>query len=245
MLLLVYFAGSALQAWDLYIGLALTLWGVILVPTLLYPRWVRLPARELLGLRRTRWVNYVYGFLIAVSSVLLISAYMRVQSEYLPFPSAMEEFFRELLGKDDLTPVLRLLLFAVSPAICEELLWRGAFQGEVGVRGRTLATVTVVGVFFGFFHLSIYRAIPTGVLGAVLALVRIRSGSIFPCILVHAVYNGVAVQYIDRLVEDEDLAAVLLGPGALAIAGAVLVGSLWGLRSRQESAERRTPSSGH
>ena len=233
MLLLVYFAGSALQSWQLYAGLALTLWGVVLIPSLLYPRLVRLPAQELLGIRRTPAMNYVSATLIAASSLLLISGYMRVQSVFLPFPTEMEEFFRELIGDDDLVPGLRLLLFAVSPAICEELLWRGAFQGEVGARRRTVFTIVVVGIFFGLFHLSIYRVIPTGILGAILALVRIRAGSIFPCMLLHAVYNGLAVQYLGDLLEDEDVAAVLLSPAALAVAAVILAASVWAIRPSQ------------
>ena len=133
---------------------------------------------------------------------------------------------------DRLVPTL--LLFAVSPGICEELLWRGTFQGELEPRRKPVMTVILVALFFGLFHQSIYRIVPTGLLGGVLALVRYRTGSIFPCMLLHAVYNGSLCLLFQLEVwgELEDLEAMLLSPGVLVAAAVALPLCLWSMRPR-------------
>lgn len=229
MLLLVYFAGSLLQTWSFRAGLALTLWGVVLLPAVAYPLAFRLPWREHLGLRATRWENGLLAAPIAGSSLILMGAFMLLQERFLPMPEDLETLFEGLFD-EELGGAARFALFALSPAICEELLWRGAVQGELEARGRPLVTVVTSAVFFGLFHLSVHRFLPTAMLGALLALVRLRTGSILPCILLHALYNGAVLWGLGPLLEDARARSLLLHPASLTGAAAVLVLSLLGLR---------------
>jgi sodium transport system permease protein len=127
---------------------------------------------------------------IALSAFVVVAFYAAVQSQFLPFPEELEKAFRELFDLKSISPVEAIFILAISPAICEELLWRGAFQGELEPRGRALRTALTVGIFFGLFHLSAYRIVPTAIVGCILAWVRYRTGSIFPCMLVHGLYNS-------------------------------------------------------
>lgn len=190
LLLVMYFAGSRIQKSDPYGGLAITLWVLVLVPALLYPLALKLPFRETLALRGTRWVNYLVMVPLMASTAVLVTVYMAFQNLFLQLPHEILEAFEEIFRAADLGTVPAVLLFVISPAICEELLWRGSFQGELEPRRRTATTVVLVGLFFGLFHQSIYRILPTAILGGVLAFVRHRTGSIFPCMLLHALYNG-------------------------------------------------------
>ncbi len=90
----------------------------------------------------------------------------------------------------DLRPFWQsLLLFALLPAVCEELLHRGivtpALEKAFG------STVTIVGsaLLFGLSHFSLARLLPTAVLGGMAAFLRLRSGSLWPCMLLHLFYN--------------------------------------------------------
>jgi len=58
-----------------------------------------------------------------------------------------------LLGNTLSTPAL-LIAFAVTPAICEELLFRGYLQRQVERSWGTLASLLVVGVVFGGSRLT-------------------------------------------------------------------------------------------
>jgi sodium transport system permease protein len=232
MLLLLYFGGSLLQTRYGYAGLAGTLWGLVLLPALLYPLVVKAPFRETLALRRTRATNFLLALLAVPATAVLVSAYMTLQDQLLPMPQFMEELYSQFFKARELSPAWSLLLFAVSPAICEELLWRGAFQGELEPRGRRLATVLTVGLFFGAFHQSIYRLVPTAALGSILALVRDRSRSIYPCMLVHFGYNALLYAVFLRGGDPE---TSLLGragrsPWAILLAGIILAASLLGFR---------------
>jgi membrane protease YdiL (CAAX protease family) len=48
----------------------------------------------------------------------------------------------------------------------------------------------VIGILFGVFHLSMFRIIPTGLLGVLLAYLTLASGSIFPSMCLHFMHNA-------------------------------------------------------
>ncbi len=227
MLLAVWYLGGLLQSRDLVVGLALTLWGVVLLPSLAYPLVFRLPARELFALRAARLSGYLWLAPLLAATVGLNLAYLQFQELFLPLPEAAEAF--ELPEAMDLPVLWAVLLFAVSPAICEELLWRGVLQGELEKQRRPLRTVLIVGLFFGLFHLSIYRLVTTGVTGAVLALVRLRTGSIFPCMLFHAAFNAILLLVVRDL--DAGLLEVVAGPAVWVPCLGVAALSLWAMRA--------------
>src|SRR5690606_39241787 len=64
-----------------------------------------------------------------------------------------------------------------------------------GVRSRfgKTATIIIVGILFGLFHMSIYRLIPTTVLGILISYIVLSTGSIYNGIVFHLVNNGTAV----------------------------------------------------
>lgn len=240
MILLVYFAGTWLQARDLVSGLALTLWGLVLPPALLYPLVTRVPYRETLGLRAAPLRNFLLAPLLAALLIVVVNGYAELQKTFLPMPSGLEEAFGRLLELKDLPPLGAIFLFAVSPAICEELFWRGAFQGDLERGGRPVRTALLVGLFFGLFHLNVYRLIPTAAVGAVLAVVRARSGSIFPCMGIHGIYNALLLFLADSQLPG--LEAVLVHPVVVVAAVAVLLGCLACLRSSRAASTPYLPA---
>ena len=104
---------------------------------------------------------------------------------------------------------LILVAFAIVPAVFEELCFRGFLFGRFasGFRdyGRSIAT----SLLFGFFHEVLIpgKLVPSAALGLVLGWVRLRTGSVLPGMVLHAIHNGLVlaiVYYQDEL----DLAAV-------------------------------------
>ncbi|MFO0916941.1 MAG: ABC transporter permease subunit/CPBP intramembrane protease [Planctomycetaceae bacterium] len=100
-----------------------------------------------------------------------------------------------------------LIVFAVAPALTEELFFRGYFlQGLYRGLGRWPAILVSAGVF-GLFHvfvqgLSFERFIPSTILGICLGWVCVRTGSVWPGILLHVLHNGFLLtlsQFEDRL----------------------------------------------
>src|SRR5262249_12774092 len=114
------------------------------------------------------------------------------QRTVLPLPSSLEEV--SMLGNlRELPAWWQVFLLAVSPAVCEEVFFRGALlsglRRDLGV-GRCIAWEALL---FGAAHASIYRFLPTATLGAVLTLLAFRSRSLVPAILLHLAYNTLLV----------------------------------------------------
>jgi membrane protease YdiL (CAAX protease family) len=233
MLLLTYFAAHWTQGKDPLGGLAVTLWGFVLIPALAYPLLVRVPLREVLAWRAPGARNLLLAVAAAAAAFPAIIFYSLVQSSFFPLPEAFAESTRMLT---ETSPALLFFLIAFSPAICEELLWRGAVQGELEPRRRAARTVVTIGLLFGLFHWSTHRFVSTALLGMILALIRTRTGSIFPCMLFHALYNagfiGIAWWAAATGVDEETCARRLAHPALVPLALAVLAASLWGLRAR-------------
>lgn len=111
----------------------------------------------------------------------------------------------------NLSPVLVLLSLAVIPAVMEEFFFRGyLFQGLRG-HSRNSVTVLVTAVLFGLFHvlspsaLMPERFLPSTLLGLVLGWLCYRAGSVLPCMLLHACYNGLLLSMVRHQKELEKL----------------------------------------
>lgn len=148
------------------------------------------------------------------------------------------------------TPVVVfLVIFALLPAVLEELLFRGLLlEALAGERRRAVAAIVGSAVAFAVFHLlvtdalAIERLPPSLLMGLVLGWLAWRAGSVWPGVLLHALHNGIVVlagYYKPELVE-----AGLIGadqdhlPGwALGVAGAgVVIGVLGALVIRRRGA---------
>ncbi|MEQ8846864.1 ABC transporter permease subunit/CPBP intramembrane protease [Botrimarina sp.] len=83
-----------------------------------------------------------------------------------------------------------LLLMGVLPAVCEELAFRGVIltglRKSLGDAGGVLLTA----VLFGATHTVLVQSLAAAPVGAVLGVIALRTGSIVPCVLMHAAYNS-------------------------------------------------------
>jgi ABC-type Na+ efflux pump permease subunit/membrane protease YdiL (CAAX protease family) len=192
-LLVLYYVGSLVQTKSLLPGLILTLWGFLLVPTILFALRFRLRFDEDLSLRRTSPARVLGGVVLAPGVLLAANLVFRVQSRFLPVPEDLMEAFEKIVEAGGGGLPWILFAVAVSPGICEELFFRGLLLGQ---HRRVLSPARAVllgALLFGFFHLSVYRLLPTALVGAVAGWLVIHTGSIFPAMALHASYNALAV----------------------------------------------------
>ncbi len=93
----------------------------------------------------------------------------------------------------DMSPLVMLLALAVTPAVCEELFFRGYVFRSL-IRASSVSSAILLGaVLFGAFHvvtLGVERFLPSTLLGLMLGWVCWRTGSVLPGILLHACHNG-------------------------------------------------------
>ena len=240
-LLIVYYAANSLQGsttlgfrW----GLFATLWGAVLGLAVLWLLIARRSFVEGFALRATPLRSCVCAVTLGFATSFLAAAWMKVQDGFLPFPVSLERLYAEFLGGEgEMVWPLVFFLFALSPGICEEALWRGAFQGDLG-RRRVVRRVLLGGLFFGIFHFSVYRFLPTAFVGAVLAGVRHRTGSILPCVLLHTTHNAAVIFFLEGVLRPTGLYDTslsnpwwILGAAALGVASIVAMRSSCAPRS--------------
>ena len=116
-------------------------------------------------------------------------------SATLPFPPLPSEAVRaiQLMGDPGQPWWLVLLAFAAAPAICEEVTFRGFILSGFNRSGRAWLAIVLASVTFGIMHMFPQQVFNATLLGLVLGLIALRSGSLLPGIVFHFVYNSLGV----------------------------------------------------
>ncbi len=144
-----------------------------------------------------------------------------------------------------------LLTLAVVPAVCEEWFFRGYLLSGLRTKLSDVQAVVVSAVLFGLFHdivrdvLLFDRFFTSGAMGLMLGWLAVRSGSVWPGMLLHAVHNGLLLAITsneDRLIawgigtsaQDHFPWPWLAGSGGLILLGIILILTLRP-RNREES----------
>ncbi|MGL4512782.1 MAG: ABC transporter permease subunit/CPBP intramembrane protease [Lacipirellulaceae bacterium] len=95
----------------------------------------------------------------------------------------------KLVGDDAPLGVL-LLLFALLPAFCEEVAFRGVILGGLRKSVGDAGAVLVSAVVFGATHTILQQSLTAAPIGIVLGVLALRSGSLPACVAFHATYNA-------------------------------------------------------
>ena len=168
-----------------------------------------------LRLRPPNWV-LVGIALVGLAALMPIVQWLGAVNQSLPLPDwaqAMEQSQMELIEQvlgGGLGVPFNLLMLAVVPGICEELLFRGyvqrQFERGVGIAGGILLS----GIIFGLYHLRLSQALPLSALGIYLAYLAWRTGSLWPAVIVHFANNAFAILVADYATERPELDAQAL-----------------------------------
>jgi len=228
--ILFFYLGRNWQVRFLERGLFLSEWLLLLVPALLFVLFWRFDVRQTLSLRKPGGRALLGGVLLMAGGTPLAWFLAWLQSFVLPIPWELVEGLTDLLTADSGFHLLWLfVLISFTPAVCEEMVFRGVLLG--GSRRLSAWTAIVInGAVFGAFHLSFesaFRFLPTAFIGTLMAFAVWHSRSIFVSMLMHMINNGVIVLLIAVPVLSEWLGGsgastrppLILLPPALLLAG--------------------------
>jgi hypothetical protein len=174
-----------------FIGLGLLVW-----------LWTRLHVRRPASFLRVRRSDLPLLFWSVAGLVMLfpVVQWLGSFSESLPWPDAIREFdqaqvalIEEMLGSGQTGVIFNLFTLAVTPALCEELMFRGYIQRQFERSIGVVWSIMLTGAIFGLYHIRFTQAIPLAVLGIYLAYVTWKTGSLWPAVAVHLANNGFAV----------------------------------------------------
>jgi sodium transport system permease protein len=99
-------------------------------------------------------------------------------------------------GSASLPLVSYFLAFALVPALCEEIAFRGFILRGLHHGFRPRNAVLLSSFFFALFHMNVFLFLPTFVLGVILGLLTVRSKSLLPAISFHLLHNSVLIALI-------------------------------------------------
>ncbi len=190
------YLGTWLQRQHLTAGLLFSQCGLFLGGTLLGVRLLRLDGRTALGLRRPVARGALAAVLMGCSSWLVLGVLTRAaQQLILPEPAAVTESMEAALGlsNGDVPLIWLLAAFALTPAVCEELFFRGFMLAGLRSGMSKWPAILMTSVCFGLSHVSLYRVFPTAVIGVAAALIVWHTRSILPGILFHFLHNATSI----------------------------------------------------
>ena len=120
-------------------------------------------------------------------------------NELLPLPEwlkEMEQAQMELLEsvlQGEIGVIFSLMMVAVTPALCEEVFFRGYLQRHLERGFGVVWGIVATGFVFGLFHLRLTQLLPLSLLGIYLAYLTWRTGSLWIPIVIHFANNAIAV----------------------------------------------------
>ncbi len=117
--------------------------------------------------------------------------------EHGVFPELPEAIGRvQALMTSDSQPLWVLIAaFAVTPAICEELAFRGFVLSGLARGGRLGIAIVISSMMFGIMHLIPQQVFNASLVGLLIGLLAVHSRSLFPAILLHFSNNTLALLY--------------------------------------------------
>ncbi|MGA9115827.1 MAG: CPBP family intramembrane glutamic endopeptidase [Bacteroidota bacterium] len=210
----------------------------LLLPTLLLVRAREGNARRLIRMRGAD-PRHVLMLGVAVLALQQVAqSYMALQ-DLIPVPPLLEELLREIRRAVEETYRLLVtahslpeflfvvLVVALTPALCEELLFRGLVQGTLEIRRPGMSGPVIAGILFALFHLNPFALVPLCALGVFFGYAVHRTGSVLPAVFAHflnnflacaAVYVGLDEGFL-ALAPGGDPPVVLLAGNALLFGG--------------------------
>lgn len=103
-----------------------------------------------------------------------------------------------------------IFVIAVTPAICEEFFFRGLILKNFERATTPSKAIFFTGLIFALFHFHPFNLIPLIALGIYLTYVVYYSGSIFPGVIMHFIFNSISAGsvflYGKESVEDMEFA---------------------------------------
>jgi membrane protease YdiL (CAAX protease family) len=127
-------------------------------------------------------------------AALAVMAYFFLAGVYVELANPPQDDVPRQFGADESTAlavITGIFVVGMAPPV-EEFFFRGflyqALRNRIGVWGGAMAS----GLLFGAIHFKPEFLVPLAILGTILALLFERTGSLWPCILVHALNNSIA-----------------------------------------------------
>ena len=145
---------------------------------------------------RLRRVGYMDVLLAILATVCFIPVSSFIADYFLKqinFPDFLgrinEELFTSYSGTEF---ILLICVVCVTPAICEETLFRGYIQRTLE-RSLGIKSIFIVGILFGLYHMEPLNLVSLSCLGIMIGFFYYRSKSLLPGMAAHFTNNALGI----------------------------------------------------
>jgi len=182
--------GGMAQSYELFSGLIITEYILILLPMIIYLKIKNYNIKEILRLNKIKIKDVVLIILITIliyplatflNSIMLIIISLFSELKPNPIPTPTSNSFY-LLG---------LFIIAITPGICEEVMFRGFVMKSYERKGYKKA-IFISALLFGVFHFNIQNLLGPMFLGIVFGFIVYRTNSLLSGMIAHTTNNAIA-----------------------------------------------------
>lgn len=177
---------------------------LLLLPTLLLVK-----AQHGMFTRALRWriptaTEVFLSFLGMIALLQAAEGYMYFQDK-IPLPESViplvemlkkmiEETYRMLVVSQSIPELLFVIVVvALTPAICEEIFFRGLIQKNFSLGTNAVRGFVITGIIFGLYHFNPFQAVPLMALGIYFSFLQYRSQTLIVPMIAHFVNNTFSV----------------------------------------------------
>ena len=126
-----------------------------------------------------------------IGTLMLNGAVNTVTSRFIPDFAERGEAVNNLATS--MSPALAIITIALLPAVCEEIFCRGFLLTSMKPLKNRVFVIIAVAVSFGLLHLDLYTFLPSALVGALFALITIKTGSLLIPMILHFANNSLSV----------------------------------------------------
>lgn len=111
-------------------------------------------------------------------------------------PRTVDGGLTGLFGGGPAGLALSIALVVLIAPLVEEMLFRGVVLTAVGSRLGSGAALVISAALFGMYHFSLWMFVPTFLLGLACGYLAQHRGSLWPAVVLHALFNAVPVAIV-------------------------------------------------
>jgi hypothetical protein len=189
---LFIFIAYRVQKRELYSGLLITEFSLIMLPALLYLLITKCNIKEYIRINYTKPLNFLIVFCIMLFAMPLATIFNFINL------FAVNSIFGKVVssqipvGENGLSLLISIAVIAGSAGICEEFLFRGVIQRGLERLGAA-GSILFAALLFSLTHMDFQKILGTFILGVLLGFIVYKTNSVFCGMFAHFTNNALAV----------------------------------------------------
>lgn len=211
---------------------------LFVIPTFLFGYFSDSKPLSYIGLRSAKPMYFILGAAVLILALPFVDWMGAINHQMIPETTATGKWMKEseelaqqqisfMLKQNTVKDLLMNLLFiALFAGVGEELFFRGVLQRIfIKIFKNPWIGIIATAFIFSAIHMQFYGFIPRFILGVLLGVIYWYSGSLWPAILAHFIYDGFAVVmiYFYPSLADQDTTLQLGNKAIMGMVSAALV----------------------